>query len=61
MGMRGDPGGLRQGPERPAGMLRSHCGAALGTQHQIQLDRPWGLAGLDVQQPQGRAVALQLR
>ena len=55
-----DPGGLREGPERPAGMLRPHRGVALGAQHQVERDRPGGLAGLDQQQPQRRSVALHL-
>src|SRR6266542_4450065 len=58
--MRLDPGVMGEGPERPAGMLRPHWGVALGAQHQVELDRPGGLAWLDEQQPQRRVLTLLL-
>ena len=57
VGVRGDSGSLGEGPERPAGMLRTNRRATPGAQQQVELDRLGGLAGLDEQQPQGRATA----
>jgi MFS family permease len=42
-------GVLGEGAEHPAGTLGPHWGVALGAQQQVQLDRPWGLAGPDQQ------------
>jgi hypothetical protein len=58
MRMRRDPGGFCQGPEGAAGLVGSQRRAPLGAQHQVQLDGPGRLAGLDVQQGQPRAVAI---
>jgi hypothetical protein len=35
----------REGPERLAGVLRSHRGVAFGAQQQVELDRPWAWPG----------------
>jgi hypothetical protein len=43
--MRGGPGGLGEGPERPAGVLGPQWGVALGAQQQVQLDRPGAWPG----------------